>query len=328
MGVRLEGFALAAAISASMTPGEEETAELARALAHIADVDPIGAAGLGAAIGLSGVGAMTPGNFISNAGVAGDGLQGAGMSHTLGPDLSEDFDVDVTMAVAVVGNQRVGKTSLIQRFARGVFSEGYRRTIAADFVERRMVIPAGPDGCQDEAEVNFHIWDAPGASDLRSVVQGCRARAKSYIVTFSTDDHESFEAVEGWVSAIRDACGSDVVLILVQTKQDLVGTAEARVTDVEVEALAQRLGLRLILSSARDGLGAAESFLCLGIEILLKAKRAEERFRAGESLGGLQWDHPQAGGAGAWAENSVSSAKPPVKDQGVEVPGGSLDLRP
>ena len=40
-------------------------------------------------------------------------------------------DVDTTMKVIVVGNGQVGKTSMITRYAKGVFTDQYKKTLAA-----------------------------------------------------------------------------------------------------------------------------------------------------------------------------------------------------
>ena len=40
--------------------------------------------------------------------------------------------------VVIVGNGAVGKSSMIQRYCRGVFTKGYKKTIGVDFLEKRM----------------------------------------------------------------------------------------------------------------------------------------------------------------------------------------------
>ena len=40
--------------------------------------------------------------------------------------------------VVIVGNGAVGKSSMIQRYCRGVFTKAYKKTIGVDFLEKRM----------------------------------------------------------------------------------------------------------------------------------------------------------------------------------------------
>lgn len=45
-------------------------------------------------------------------------------------------ELDNCAKVIVVGNGRVGKSSLIQCFCKGTFTRDYKRTIGVDFLER------------------------------------------------------------------------------------------------------------------------------------------------------------------------------------------------
>jgi Ras-related protein Rab-23 len=40
--------------------------------------------------------------------------------------------------VVIVGNGAVGKSSLIQRYCRGVFTKAYKKTIGVDFLEKHL----------------------------------------------------------------------------------------------------------------------------------------------------------------------------------------------
>ena len=40
--------------------------------------------------------------------------------------------------VVIVGNGAVGKSSLIQRYCRGVYTKAYKKTIGVDFLEKRL----------------------------------------------------------------------------------------------------------------------------------------------------------------------------------------------
>ena len=47
-------------------------------------------------------------------------------------------ELEVPIKVVVVGNGAVGKSSLIQRYCRGVFTSDYKKTIGVDFLEREL----------------------------------------------------------------------------------------------------------------------------------------------------------------------------------------------
>ena len=47
-------------------------------------------------------------------------------------------DLEVPIKVVVVGNGAVGKSSMIQRYCKGLFTKDYKKTIGVDFLERQI----------------------------------------------------------------------------------------------------------------------------------------------------------------------------------------------
>lgn len=52
-------------------------------------------------------------------------------------------DVEVAIKVVVVGNGAVGKSSMIQRYCKGIFTKDYKKTIGVDFLERQIRLVSG-----------------------------------------------------------------------------------------------------------------------------------------------------------------------------------------
>ncbi len=48
-------------------------------------------------------------------------------------------DMEVAIKVVVVGNGAVGKSSMIQRYCKGIFTKDYKKTIGVDFLERQIL---------------------------------------------------------------------------------------------------------------------------------------------------------------------------------------------
>ena len=56
--------------------------------------------------------------------------------------------------VIILGDQGVGKTSVLQTFVRGNFNQVYKPTIGADFHTKKLVL--------DEKHITLQIWDTAG----------------------------------------------------------------------------------------------------------------------------------------------------------------------
>lgn len=68
----------------------------------------------------------------------------------------DDFDREIK--VVVLGNGGVGKTSMIRRFCKGIYTDEYKKTIGVDFLEKAQFV----DALQEE--VRFMLWDTGEAA--------------------------------------------------------------------------------------------------------------------------------------------------------------------
>eukprot|EP00162_Nutomonas_longa_P012994 comp21363_c0_seq1/m.46024 comp21363_c0_seq1/g.46024 ORF comp21363_c0_seq1/g.46024 comp21363_c0_seq1/m.46024 type:complete len:219 (+) comp21363_c0_seq1:242-898(+) len=164
----------------------------------------------------------------------------------------EDFDN--SMKIIVVGNGGVGKTSLIQRFVNGTYTDTYKKTIGVDFLDKEHTAGNGE-------VVNMMIWDTAGQDEFETVTRVYYRGAAACIIAFSIIDRDSFEAVEKWKSKVDAECG-DIAMVLMQNKMDLIDDA---VVDIkEADRLAERLGMKVYRTCVKDNtnVNAIFDYLC------------------------------------------------------------------
>lgn len=168
-------------------------------------------------------------------------------------------DVDTTLKVIVVGNGQVGKTSMITRFAKGIFTNEYKKTIGVDFLEKKLYLSSIGE------EVTYLLWDTAGQEEYDAITRTYYKGAGACILAFSTTDLASFEAVESWYQKVTDECGT-IAMVLVQNKVDLMDDAAMDAT--QVEFLAKKLRLKLYRTCVKDDLNVSEVFSHLGSEFV------------------------------------------------------------
>mmetsp|Transcript_62968 Transcript_62968/g.142327 ORF Transcript_62968/g.142327 Transcript_62968/m.142327 type:complete len:246 (+) Transcript_62968:109-846(+) len=168
-------------------------------------------------------------------------------------------DVDTTLKVIVVGNGQVGKTSMITRFAKGIFTNEYKKTIGVDFLEKKMYLTKIGE------EVTYLLWDTAGQEEYDAITRTYYKGAGACILAFSTTDRASFDAIESWHSKVTEECGN-IFMVLVQNKVDLMDDAvmEAR----EVEHKAAKLRLKLYRTCVKDDMNVSDVFAYLGTEFV------------------------------------------------------------
>lgn len=66
-----------------------------------------------------------------------------------------ELDMEITLKIIAVGNGMAGKTSLLTRYAKGVMTDGYKKTIGTDFMERDVTTKSGEN-------IRLLLWDTAG----------------------------------------------------------------------------------------------------------------------------------------------------------------------
>ncbi|RCI09039.1 hypothetical protein CP532_1583 [Ophiocordyceps camponoti-leonardi (nom. inval.)] len=128
-----------------------------------------------------------------------------------------------------LGEQSVGKTSLITRFMYDSFDNMYQATIGIDFLSKTMYL--------EDRTVRLQLWDTAGQERFRSLIP-------SYI-------RDSSVAVVKWIDDVRAERGNDVIIVLVGNKTDLNDKRE--VTTQQGEDEAKKNNLMFMETSAKLG---------------------------------------------------------------------------
>uniref|UniRef100_K3WTX1 Uncharacterized protein n=1 Tax=Globisporangium ultimum (strain ATCC 200006 / CBS 805.95 / DAOM BR144) TaxID=431595 RepID=K3WTX1_GLOUD len=126
--------------------------------------------------------------------------------------------------VVFLGDQRVGKTSIITHFAFGSFDDSEYTpwtSVGIDYLS--MTVPL------EDRAVNMQLWDIGGQEHIRESSNLIRMYVRNasiaivvYDITSTMHRHRStFLSTSKWVEAVRTERGDDVVIMLVANKSDL-----------------------------------------------------------------------------------------------------------
>lgn len=161
----------------------------------------------------------------------------------------QDEDFEVAIKVVIVGNGAVGKSSMIQKYCKGIFTAEYKKTIGVDFLEKRI--------CVNGEDVRLMLWDTAGQEEFDCITRAYYRGAQACVLAFSCVDRESFKQVARWKKKVEDECGS-IPMVLVMTKMDLL--YRAAMDSFEVEKLSRSLGVHLVKTSVKENLNVHKVF--------------------------------------------------------------------
>ncbi|XP_035290046.1 ras-related protein Rab-6A-like isoform X2 [Anguilla rostrata] len=142
-----------------------------------------------------------------------------------------------------LGEQSVGKTSLITRFMYDSFDNTYQATIGIDFLSKTMYL--------EDRTVRLQLWDTAGQERFRSLIPSYIRDSTIAVVVYDITNLNSFQQTSKWIDDVRTERGSDVIIMLVGNKTDLADKRE--VTLEAAERKSQELGVMHIETSAKTG---------------------------------------------------------------------------
>ncbi|KAL8723559.1 MAG: hypothetical protein Q9225_000194 [Loekoesia sp. 1 TL-2023] len=142
-----------------------------------------------------------------------------------------------------LGEQSVGKTSLITRFMYDSFDNMYQATIGIDFLSKTMYL--------EDRTVRLQLWDTAGQERFRSLIPSYIRDSSVAVVVYDISSLKSFQNTRKWVDDVRGERGNDVIIVLVGNKTDLGDKRE--VTQQMGEEEAKRCGAIFVETSAKAG---------------------------------------------------------------------------
>jgi Ras-related protein Rab-6A len=86
--------------------------------------------------------------------------------------------------VVFLGDQSVGKTSIIHRFIYDSFDENYQATIGIDFMSHKMYI--------EDKIIILNLWDTAGQERFKSLIPSYIKDAAVAIVIYDITSRQSF----------------------------------------------------------------------------------------------------------------------------------------
>jgi small GTP-binding protein len=113
--------------------------------------------------------------------------------------------------VVLLGDPRVGKTSIRRSYLGAVFEQDYNVTLGADFAVKRL---------PDNNNV-LQIWDLAGQAVYKSVRSGYYKGAEGAILIYDITRPETFKNVAKWLDEMLSVSDQMIPLILVANKIDL-----------------------------------------------------------------------------------------------------------
>ena len=163
-----------------------------------------------------------------------------------------DIDIEeIKFKLIVIGDENVGKTSILDRFNSNQFSPMYEPTVGLDFQSIPILI--------DDQSVTLLLYDTAGQEKFRSLIPLYTNEANIILLIYDISNLESFNNIGKWYDSLNNINKDEVIFALVGNKADLDYNRKVKKEDAEEYANKHNYLFQEV--SALNGDGIQELFM-------------------------------------------------------------------
>eukprot|EP01094_Clydonella_sp_ATCC50884_P000986 TRINITY_DN1073_c0_g1_i1.p2 TRINITY_DN1073_c0_g1~~TRINITY_DN1073_c0_g1_i1.p2 ORF type:complete len:229 (-),score=75.85 TRINITY_DN1073_c0_g1_i1:395-1081(-) len=179
------------------------------------------------------------------------------------------------LRVLLIGDQAVGKTSVVARYLDDTFTDSLiDDSIGVAYRET----PQDRDGYS----YTLQVWDAGSSQSVRHVTPSYYRNANAVFIMYDVTVQASFDNVKSWIQDIDRYAPEEIEVYIVGNKMD----DAARVVDFDTASeFARDQGLPLMEVSAKTGEGVSEAFDGIISKALAKRRMVMDQASVGGSSG-------------------------------------------
>ena len=150
--------------------------------------------------------------------------------------------------ICLVGAFATGKTSLVSRFVKSIYSDIYHSTVGVKIDKKVVKLK--------QQEVSLILWDIHGEDEFQRVQMSYLRGASGYLLVVDGTRRYTLDKAFSLQDRVENSIGQ-VPFILLLNKLDL--TDDWEIDDATLNSILQKKWI-VIKSSAKTGLGVEEAF--------------------------------------------------------------------
>ena len=151
--------------------------------------------------------------------------------------------------IVIIGDQHVGKTSILSRYKYEVIETAYAPTVGIDFLTKNVFL--------EDKTIRLIMWDTAGQERFKSLIPSYLKNANCIILTYDISNKASFISLNKWLMDAKEYVNEKTLFVICGNKLDL----KRAVTKKEVEDFSNEKNIPLFIEvSALTGEGINNLF--------------------------------------------------------------------
>ena len=163
--------------------------------------------------------------------------------------------------VVLLGEGRVGKTTIVSRFVNDKCSDTGVSTVQASMYCKKKV-----DLGENRGSVDLSVWDTAGQERFHALGPIYYRNANGAVLVYDITDAETFEKVKMWLKELRKVVGDSICIVICGNKADM--EKQRDMDSAVAEQYAKQQGALHFNTSAKLGTNVIEAFAALAEKIV------------------------------------------------------------
>ena len=151
--------------------------------------------------------------------------------------------------IVIIGDQHVGKTSILSRYKYEVVETVYSPTVGIDFLTKNVFL--------EDKTIRLIMWDTAGQERFKSLIPSYLKNANCIILTYDISNKATFASLNKWYTDSKEYVNENTLFVICGNKIDL----NRIVTKKEIEDFSKEKNIHFCVEvSALTGEGINEMF--------------------------------------------------------------------
>ena len=151
--------------------------------------------------------------------------------------------------IVIIGDQHVGKTSILSRYKYETVESTYSPTVGIDFLTKNVIL--------EDKTVRLIMWDTAGQERFKSLIPSYLKNANCIILTYDISNKSTFTSLNNWYNDAKEHVDENVLFVICGNKIDL----NRDVTKEEIENFSNEKNIPFFVEvSALTGEGVDDLF--------------------------------------------------------------------
>ena len=175
---------------------------------------------------------------------------------------------DNIIKIVILGEGRVGKTSILSKYFNKKFDSGEKSTVNPSFYEKTVN--------HNGKKFKFNFWDTAGQEQFNAISHIYYQNANGALLVYDVTIFETFQKVEKWVNTLQEVVGKDINFLIAGNKFDLSDKNALEKNTSEINAYCSKMHCKHMYTSAKTGYNLEEAFDSLIKDVLNKVGSSKE----------------------------------------------------